>query len=503
LLRLFIVMTLNITIKPDSYSEPAHDIAIKEVLNCNTGEFIDSRKLIYELRHDEIVRHRVAVRERWRSENPIYRCALCNVPVALLTNPQKRWFFRHSTEDCDCPAKTKSALNHEEIQARKFNGVKESDPHKKIKRLLMEGLEADPSFSNVATEKLVLSYSDTQMRRRPDVQANYGGTSFAFEIQLSTTFLDVIIGRKTFYRDEGWQLLWVLPMFSPDYRRMVEDDILFTNNSNIFVINEETTELSIKMKTLHLLCWYLKPKRVGNNIVSEWCSKLIGFNQITFEKDMQRAFYYDFEATAEKVRLEVLADEQIIKRQDALLENELQIKATENKQKLLDKFENFWINRKMNSPWTSQDTAVWDDLRLLFKTYQIDLPELPTRHVNFEKFLYSVYSAKHGKPIGWDFENLLSVAHNIAQFHQSQLLPFGYALNFYGNKVLLNTLDRKGKWSARQEYFKEEIKSLNQIYMPDWSLQPIIKFIFPEIHQKLKSFYNKNREQIELNTQLE
>lgn len=503
MLRLIIDMTLNITIKPDSYSEPAHDIAIKEVLNCETGEFVESRKLICDFRHDEIVRHRVEVREKWKTEYPIYRCSLCNVPVALLTNPQKRWFFRHSTEDCSCPAKTRSALNHEEIQARKFNGVKESEPHKKIKKLLVEGLEADPSFSNVAVEKSVLSSSDTQMRRRPDVQANREETSFAFEIQLSTTFLDVIIGRKAFYRDEGWQLLWVLPLFSPDYRRMVEDDILFTNNSNIFVINEETTELSIKMKTLHLLCWYLKPKRVGNNIESEWCSELIGFNQITFEKDMQRAFYYDFEATAEKIRLEVLADEQIIKRQEALLENELQIKATENKQKLLDKFENFWINRKMNSPWTSQDTAVWDDLRLLFKTYQIDLPELPTRHVNFEKFLYSVYSAKHGKPIGWDFENLLSVAHNIAQFYQGQLLPFGYALNVYGTTVLLNSLDRKRKWSARQKYVKEEIKSLNQKYMPDWSLQPIVEFIFPEIHQKLESFYNKNREQIELNIQLE
>ena len=45
----------------------------------------------------------------------------------------------------------------------------------------------------------------------------------------------------------GRCLIWVLPRFDPTYRRLTEDDILFTNNHNVLVVNEQHIETAIMM----------------------------------------------------------------------------------------------------------------------------------------------------------------------------------------------------------------------------------------------------------------
>ena len=70
------------------------------------------------------------------------------------------------------------------------------------------------------------------------MQARRADFRIAFEVQLTTTFLDVVIGRKTFYRNQGALLVWVLAYFDPGYRQLTVDGVLFNNNANVFVIDE-------------------------------------------------------------------------------------------------------------------------------------------------------------------------------------------------------------------------------------------------------------------------
>ncbi|HQR91416.1 MAG TPA: hypothetical protein PLH31_19515, partial [Caulobacter sp.] len=63
------------------------------------------------------------------------------------------------------------------------------------------------------------------------------------EAQLTTTFLDVVIGRKTFYRAEGGLLVWVLPHFDPAYRQLTVDDLLFNNNADVLILDRESRSL--------------------------------------------------------------------------------------------------------------------------------------------------------------------------------------------------------------------------------------------------------------------
>ena len=67
---------------------------------------------------------------------------------------------------------------------------------------------------------------------------------FAFEVQLSTTFLTEIVGRREFYRVNGGAIVWVFEGFNPQENRTAEQDIFYLNNLNVFVVNERTLERS-------------------------------------------------------------------------------------------------------------------------------------------------------------------------------------------------------------------------------------------------------------------
>jgi competence CoiA-like predicted nuclease len=186
-----------------------------------------------------------------KGDQPAFACALCATPVYIVSSPEKRFFFRHRTEDGSCPAQTRSSLTQAEIRSRKYHGLRESEAHKRIKRLIERSLVADPLFQteSIRQERRWRSRHDPALWRQPDVQAICGGGCLAFEAQLSTTFLNVVVERRMFYREEGALLIWILGQLNPDCRRLTTDDLLFSNNSNILVVDEETTRLSEERHT--------------------------------------------------------------------------------------------------------------------------------------------------------------------------------------------------------------------------------------------------------------
>jgi hypothetical protein len=141
----------NVTFDPLAAALPVEEPAIRKVLDCDTGEFVDARAWIGGPRYEEQIAQRLSARERL-SEKPRFRCLLCSVPVYLVANQLKHFFFRHITEDGSCPAETRSPLSRDEILARKYNGVRESEPHKRIKALIARNLAADSSFLEILSE---------------------------------------------------------------------------------------------------------------------------------------------------------------------------------------------------------------------------------------------------------------------------------------------------------------------------------------------------------------
>ncbi|WP_440136203.1 hypothetical protein, partial [Escherichia coli] len=72
-------------------------------------------------------------------------CSICQGPVFLRgALGDRRFSFAHIQEDGTCPAVTRGSSTLGEMDARKYNGAKESDAHKETKQFIMDSLIADP-----------------------------------------------------------------------------------------------------------------------------------------------------------------------------------------------------------------------------------------------------------------------------------------------------------------------------------------------------------------------
>lgn len=461
----------NVTFNPLAPAIPVKNPAIKEILNFDSGEFIETEDYISGKRYEKLIIARLAIRDRL-SERPVFGCALCATPVYLVSNQQKHFFFRHIAEDGSCPAQTRGALSQEEIRAHKYHGLRESEAHRKIKDLIKRSLEADPEFSNVGSEKQWRSSRDPKSRRQPDVQAISPNGRIAFEVQLSTTFLDVVAGRRAFYRDEGALLIWAMGSFDPTYRRLTTDDLLFSNNSNIFVVSEETTQLSETTGKFHLCCHYRVPAQDGTKLIDSWDTRIVRFDELTCELKNQRAWYFDYEGKATTIRTEI--------------EHQAQERKRKNEDALRERFLSFWKER---DPHLNPDTSgqiIWEELSNEFERFEITLPASPDEDSSFSALLNGVLSAKVGEPVGWHFKQLVEVAHRIADGYPQHVAAFGFAVKQFEREELLQKQDKSGKWSHRREKLRNALKARQANYLPDLNSIPLLIFLFPEIGTKIK-----------------
>lgn len=466
----------NITFDPLANALAVDGPAIGEVLDCDSGEFIDARAWIGGQRYEELISERVKIRERMAT-NARFRCSSCFVPSYLVSNQHKRFFFRHMSEDGSCPAETRSPLSREEILARKYDGIGESEPHKRIKRLIVRSLEADPSYSGTLVERQWRSSQDPRSHRQPDVQAIGSFGRIAFEVQLSTTFLDVVAGRRSFYREEGALLVWVMGSFDPEYRRLTTDDLLFSNNSNILVVDEETTLISELRRKFHVRCHFRRPIRDGGQLVDVWESSVAPLSALTCELEMQRCWLFDYEGQAAIIR--------------TTIEQELREREGAATEELRSHLFSFWTDRVPHAPLDKKGLRAWAALRQAFLARQITLPALPDDSSSFVALMNGLASAREGRPVGWSFQHLVQVAHRIADGYPEHVVAFGHAIRHFAREKTIEVQDHTGKWKRRAESIGRSLRAGKPDFAPDPKSIELIGFLIPGLQEKLESLVLK------------
>lgn len=456
----------NVTIDPLSPALPVENPEIREVLDLMTGVYWSAPELIRGLRYDQLIELRGNVRSALNSA-PLYKCALCHTAVYIVASPEKRFFFRHQHEDGSCPARSRGALSQDEIRARKYHGLKESEPHKRIKRLLERSLLADPTFApgSIRQEKRLYVSEDRGQWRQPDIQAARGGQQFAFEAQLSTTFLDVVVGRRDDYRAGGIQLIWIMAGFDPDYRRLTTDDIIFSNNSNLFVVDDETCLLSEAKQELHLRCSYREPYLENGQMKDRWIERVVAFSELTLEPDRQRAYFFDFAKTEESLKSSADAD-------------------------LRDEFFAIW-KENMAASGEVNDLQRWSRLRGKLATCGIAVPARPDGNTGFATMVNGILSASGGAPVGWHFRKLVEVAHHIHERYPQHILAFGYAIGIAGHQRVISEQDTQGRWRSKSAKLKERLRQRDAAFMPDPEWLPALCFLFPEVGLRVTQFLAK------------
>ncbi|MEI9415491.1 DUF6035 family protein [Mesorhizobium sp. Cs1321R2N1] len=451
----------NITIDPLSLASPVEKPEIIEVLDLAAGEYRSANELIRSFRYDHLIEERVKVRSALHS-TPLYKCALCPSAVYLVSSPGKRFFFRHRHEDGSCPAQTRSALSRDDIRARKYHGLRESEPHRRIKHLIERSLLADPTFraESILQERRWYVTEDRTQWRQPDIQALRGEQRVAFEAQLSTTFLDVVVGRRDDYRKGGAQLVWIMAGFHPDYRRLTTDDILFSNNSNVFVVDDETCRLSETNGEFHLRCFFRDPYREGETHKERWAERVVRFAELTMEADTQRTYFFDFEK-AEKELCSTMDEE------------------------LRADFFALWT---ANVPPESDAGKPWASLRRKLAARGVSIPERPDGNSSFSTMIHGVLSAFKGEPVGWQFQKLVQVAHHVAEMYPQHVLAFGHALGIANHQDKIDGQDTKGRWRDRSKKLKQRLKVADPRLMPDQEWLPALCFLFPEVGSRVTRF---------------
>lgn len=425
--------------------------AIREVLDLQTGQHRPVTEVISS-DYSEVVQLRMALRTHIYTKQPLYACSLCGVPVYLASCPDKsHFFFKHTLEDDRCPARTRGELSQIEINARKYNGAKESALHRRMKDWVVQCLTADPRFSQIRSEDTWKGALGQW--RRPDVQARYGDIPVIFEIQLSTTYLNVIAERRQFYLQEGALLFWIFAQFEDENRRLTQDDVFFNNNQNAFVVNRKTVATSLETETFHLECIWTQPEQLLAS--SNLSRQVVPFHELTLDIPGQRAFYFDYDKALQAWQRQESAPEALRRKA----------------------FETFWLDYAADGG--PVDLETWRRLRTQFSKTPFSLPEHPGQLSR--TVLNALYSAKLGHPVGWKYSTLVEVAHWIASAQKSYLQVFRRALQVYDRAEQIRAEDLTGNWRRKVQVYKAAIDRGDPTYHPDTSQHELIAILFPEL----------------------
>lgn len=451
--------------------------SLKYIMDFDTGEQIDI-DLFIRRETRLVIQDRNKMRHRYKTDQnqPWLVCSLCGAAVLLVSCTDRTFYFRHmpEEEDRDCPVNTKGQFSADEINAMKYNGAKESPAHQHLKEILRYSIMADPRFeAPPKVERVWRGMIDRKTWRKPDVQATWKDCRLAFEIQLSTTFLSIIVDRREFYRTENGYLLWLFQKFDPNRTRRAEEDIFFNNNSNVFIVDQYTLRKSIESSRLTLECWYAFPKLRHGQIYDEWQREEVSIDDLTFDQTKQRVYFVDYEA--ERVKLEQsLIDEQI-KLEQRLIDKQYS--------DARDAFVNFWQEHGGKSSKAGHQH--WEDLRTIFKSYGLELPEFYDS-TPFNGVISIMLSAKHGHPIGYRYQKLIEVTNVAFNSYKNYLMLFGWALKVYGRMELLDSQDTKGTWSRRRTIIRDAMAAEEASYARKMEYDELIFFLLPELPKKLK-----------------
>lgn len=438
---------------------------ILEVLDMDSGETIGATDAIGD-DYAKAIQLRLELRASIARQQPKFLCPLCQIPVYLVSRKEsRRFFFRHQIEDGRCSARTRGELSEKEIDARRYNGAKESRDHLRMKEIVSSSIACDSRFSPPKTEETWKGAPGEW--RRPDVQAKFGELRMAFEIQLSTTYIRVIAERREFYLKEGGLLVWLFKRFDESGNRLTQDDVFYNNNRNVFLASEETLAASRAAGKLCLECRWTEPVADGDSIVLHWRKKIVSIDELVVDTERQQIYFYDFDGALARLS----ADSKSAKEET-----------------LRRRFEAFWLDRADHGRRHGlDDLRAWNSFQKAFDEIGLKLTTYPGGEGS-ETLLNALYSAKHGRIIGWNYNKFIEIAHRIAGGHKPYLWAFRLALAAYDRRDLILSEDHSGLWRKKVDHYKPLMDRGSSEYQPDRRFDGLVAFLFPEIADRLGKY---------------
>jgi hypothetical protein len=262
---------------------------IRKVIHRETGLDIDSGQLPTR---EEIVGSAItaealiAMREReWfglrhdiemsiQDGDHRYICGMCHgdVKIRAASSEFQEPHFWHVRDAKLCPWYVGNP-SEEQVLAAMYRGIVESERHRRLKLRVHGLLAATYGAERVLLEQRVsVTTEDGGYEwRKPDIQvkAPIAGTMrhLAIELQVSSTFVKVIVERQRFYRKHGVHLLWIFDQDPEAIAKLCtsQKDIFYLNNANAFMFDTLMSQASTQAGELRLRCCTQRydPERVA------------------------------------------------------------------------------------------------------------------------------------------------------------------------------------------------------------------------------------------------
>ena len=182
-----------------------------------------------------------------RGQDAYAECACCGKPVYIAFarspggNGSSPYFKHYGDAGKECPWTTDRPDDPRSIRAQQYEGRQKSARHDKLTAMIHDALLSDSRVEHLAIEKYHYPKHHKRGRGRfPDVYARLDdGHEFAFEVQLSGTFMTEISERHAYYSKEGVSLVWIFDGQQGDYSKQSFKDVIQDHSLDAFFFDEE------------------------------------------------------------------------------------------------------------------------------------------------------------------------------------------------------------------------------------------------------------------------
>jgi competence CoiA-like predicted nuclease len=455
---------------------------IESILDLKTGKIIEA-DIFFNQSKDIIFNLRLQLESDIQNERKRFVCIYCKQSIKIRGKIGAKivMHFAHFKDSEDCPIKTDSKFTKKEIERIKYNGAKESDLHltlkNKIAQYLIQNKNSKLEIKNVLIEKVQKDKRIPRTWKKPDVSAVYKNLNVVFELQLSTTFLSVIVDRQEFYKRNKTFILWVFSHFEnkEEKRKFTQSDIFYSNNQNGFELNKKAQQLSEEKKDLVLCCHYSRPLINNLEISFKWEHKYVTISELTFNNNTFQVFYFDVKSAKKEIEKEL----------ELRKSKFLGIIANGTVKELLELFQYHQLKDfekvEIESQYKHKVSPKFlieresEELKIIWTLIAQRLKEnyrfnLLTDDYITQKVLIDILSLKTNKIIGYHFKKQIQIAHNLLDRHPEFLYYYEKAIDKYKNIGF----DNGGKLKTKIENIKK--KEIDQEHN-----NIVIETIFPEL----------------------
>lgn len=145
-------------------------------------------------------------------------------------------------------------------------------------------------------------------------------------------------------------------------------------------------------------------------------------------------------------------------------------------------FRSYWLRQP-----NSYDEELWKDLLERFEARGIELPTHPGMGRGLYALLDTLYTVREGRMVGWRYDNLVKLAHNLFDRHRGHLWVFKLMLSAHDRGEQIKREDATRKWRAKVPIYREAWAAGDEDFDHDDAWDDLVAFLFPEIAKALRT----------------